>query len=137
MKKIKLFIPIISVPKGRPKFTKFGHGYTPKRTRDFESEVCKYYAENCGECFEGAIKVYLTFYMPIPKAASKKKRELMLANEIKHTVHTGDLDNLVKSVTDSINGIAYEDDSQITTIYANKRYGETPGIELKIIEDIE
>lgn len=137
MKKIELFIPITPIPKGRPKFSKFGHGYTPKRTRDFESEVCKYYAENCGECFEGAIKVYLTFYMPIPKATSKVKRFKMIVNEIKHTVHNGDLDNLCKGVLDSLNMVAYVDDCQITTLHANKRYGETPGIELKIIEDVE
>lgn len=137
MKKIELFIPIIPVPKGRPKFTRTGHGYTPTKTKEYEKKIAMFYSANCGEKFDGAIKVYLNFFMPIPTSTSKKKRELMLANEIKHTVHTGDLDNLVKSVADSINGIAYKDDSQITTIYANKRYGETPGIELKIIEDIE
>ena len=137
MKKIELFIPITPIPKGRPRFTRSGHGYTPSRTREYEREVCKYYAENCGECFEGAIKVYLTFYMPIPKSTSKVRREKMISNEIKHTIHSADTDNLIKGVLDSLNMVAYADDCQITTIHANKKYGEQPGIELTIVEDEE
>lgn len=137
MKQIELFIPISPVPKGRPKFTKTGHGYTPKRTREYEKNVCEYYSENCGDFFDGAIKVYLKFYMPIPKATSKVKKEKMIVNEIKHTIHNGDLDNLCKGVLDALNGMAYADDCQITTIHAYKQYGATPGILLNISEDVE
>lgn len=137
MKKVELYIPITPIPKGRPRFSKFGHGYTPEKTRTYEAKVCKFYSENCGVLFENAVKTYMTFYMPIPKSTSKKKREQMINNEIKHTVHNGDLDNLCKGVLDALNGIAYKDDSQITVIHANKRYGEIPGIELRIVEDVE
>jgi Holliday junction resolvase RusA-like endonuclease len=136
MKKAELFIPIVPVPKGRPRFTRSGHSYTPERTETYERAVCEYYKNNCGEFFDGAIKLFLTFYMPIPKSTSKKRQEQMLANVIKHTVHNGDLDNLCKSVMDALNTIAYKDDSQITIIHAYKRYGATAGIELKIEEDV-
>ena len=136
MKKIELFIPVNPVPKGRPRFTRTGHSYTPQKTQEFEKTVCTYYSDNCGEYFDGAIKVYLRFYMPIPKGVSKKKHLLMVHKEIKH-ISKPDLDNLAKSVLDSVNGIAYKDDSQITVLHIEKAYGEEPGIELKIIEDVE
>lgn len=135
MKEIELFIPCIPIPKGRPRFNRMGSSYTPARTRNYEKEICIYYSEHCSYCFGNAIKIFLTFYMPIPKATSKKKRLKMLSGEIKHTVKTGDLDNLCKAVTDALNTVAYIDDSQITTIHAHKCYGETPGIMLKIVED--
>ena len=136
MKKAELFIPGTPVAKGRPKFGKYGHGYTPQKTREYEAYVRSYYKENCNIMFDGAIKITLTFYMPIPKSTSNKKKAQMALNEIKH-IKRPDTDNMVKGITDAINGIAYKDDSQITTIYANKRYGELPGTELKIIEDID
>ena len=136
MKKAELFIPIVPVPKGRPRFTRSGHSYTPERTKTYERAVCEYYQNNCGEFFDGAIKLFLTFYMPIPKSTSKKRQKQMLDNVIKHTVLNGDLDNLCKSVTDALNTVAYNDDSQITTIHANKRYGAIGGIDLRIEEDV-
>ena len=136
MKTAKLFIPGTPVAKGRPKFGKYGNGYTPQKTRKYEAYVRNYYKENCNIMFDSAIKIYLTFYMPIPKSSSKKKIAQMIVNEIKH-VKRPDTDNMVKGITDAINGLAYKDDSQITTIFANKRYGKLPGIELKIIEDVD
>ena len=41
----------------------------------------------------------------------------------------GDLDNLLKLVLDSLNGVAYDDDSQIALMHSEKRYardGEAP-----------
>ena len=40
------------------------------------------------------------------------------------TPHTSrpDLDNLVKSVSDGLNGVAFRDDSQITELRAIKQY---------------
>jgi Holliday junction resolvase RusA-like endonuclease len=43
-----------------------------------------------------------------------------------------DIDNVVKSVTDALNGLAYGDDSQIVSLYVHKRYGLVPMVEVEI-----
>lgn len=48
----------------------------------------------------------------------------------------GDLDNLVKLVKDSLNEVAYVDDSQIAELQATKRYcepGETPETRITLV----
>lgn len=118
------------VPKGRPRFTMSGHAYTPPKTHLYEKTLKELYT---GEKFDGAIGMSLTFGMPIPKSTSKRNREKMIAGEIHHC-KKGDLDNLVKAATDALNGLAYDDDSQIVYLYARKRYSAEPYVYVKIWE---
>ena len=118
------------VPKGRPRFTRSGHAYTPPKTHFYEKGLRELYA---GEKFEGAIGISFVFGMPIPKSTSKRTREKMLNGEIHHC-KKGDLDNLVKAATDALNGLAYDDDSQIVYLYAKKRYADEPYVYVKIWE---
>lgn len=136
MKKTELFFPFEPKPKGRPRFTRTGHAYTPKATHDYEKQIRDFYKENSSDYYDSAIKVNLIFYMPIPKSVSKKQRALMESGEIKHT-KKNDLDNLCKSFTDSLNGIAYEDDSLITELHIKKKYGISVGTEMVITEDVD
>ena len=47
-----------------------------------------------------------------------------------------DLDNLVKSILDGLQGVAYVDDSRITRLAVVKRYTRaTPAIEITLLED--
>ena len=45
-----------------------------------------------------------------------------------------DLDNIAKSILDSLNGIAWNDDSQITNIWISKHYAEEPRVEVTLFE---
>ena len=45
-----------------------------------------------------------------------------------------DCDNLAKSILDSLNGIAYDDDSQVCRLIVEKIYGENPRVEVKLKE---
>lgn len=137
MKKTEMFFPFEPKPKGRPRMTRMGRAYTPKKTHDYEKLIRDYYRENTTDYYDCAIRVSLVFYMPIPKSTSKKKRALMESGEIKCTTHTGDADNLCKSVTDALNGVAYEDDSLITELHIKKKYGISVGTEMVITEDVE
>jgi Holliday junction resolvase RusA-like endonuclease len=137
MKKTELFFPFEPKPKGRPRMTRRGRAYTPKRTHDYEKLISDYYKGNTTDYYDSAIKVSLIFYMPIPKSMSQKKRALMESGEIKCTAHTGDADNLAKAVTDALNGVAYEDDCLITDLHIKKRYGSFVGTEMTISEDVE
>ena len=71
----------------------------------------------------------LIFVMPIPKSRARSVKP--------GDYHTSkpDIDNLFKGVTDSLNGIVWEDDSLICEIGRQvKIYGEEPRIEIVIEE---
>ena len=114
-------IPLTPIPKPRPRVTRWGT-YTPKRAKDYEDDIKKIAKPYFDKPITEPCEITLQFTMPIPKSTSKKLRgELMYAP---HTKKTGDVDNLVKAVTDALNGIAYEDDSLIWKLEAQKMYGE-------------
>ena len=43
-----------------------------------------------------------------------------------------DLDNIIKAIADSLNGIAYKDDAQIVELKSKKFYSDTPRVEVTI-----
>lgn len=122
------------VPKGRPRFTKTGRTYTPKRTLDYEKKVELAYRTEypAGLAFVNEpLEMILNVYMAIPKGVSKKKREQMLLHEYP-ALHNGDVDNFLKSVADALNGVAYTDDCQIVSATVNKIWSETAKAEVTI-----
>jgi len=138
VKKTELFFPFEPVPKGRPRFTRTGHAYTPKTTQDYEKKIAEYYKSQTDDFYDSAIKIKLIFNMPIPKSTTKKNRMLIMANEIKY-IKKPDTDNLCKAFTDALNGIAYQDDCLITKLTIEKRYASdnNVGTEMIISEDAE
>lgn len=120
-------------PKGkqRPRVTMRGGyatTYTPKETVSYENFVKMCFIQQCGrEMLEGAIEADITAYYSIPKSVSKTKHRQMCSGEIRN-VKKPDCDNLAKIVLDSLNGIAYHDDSQICELSVSKLYGEEPGV---------
>ncbi len=123
-------------PKGRPRFFARGNfrgTYTPKKTKDYEKELAlKCLPYKPSEILTGPLQVKLSFGMPIPKSFSKKKRLEAISGELAHTKKSGDIDNLCKSVLDSLNGVFFEDDSQIIYLTAGKHYAENPFININI-----
>ena len=136
MTKKEVLFPFEPVPKGRPRFTRMGHAYTPKKTADFEKAIADYYAKVCGHKFDSAISVTLAFQMPIPKSITKKQRAKIIDGTVKYTKKP-DADNLAKAVLDALNGVAYTDDSLITKLRISKYYSENPAVWMIIREDIE
>ena len=113
------------VAKGRPRFGiagKFVSTYTPAKTKKEEkkviAEIKKQYSE---EPMKGALGVWITFYFAIPKSYTKKKCEELKHNEFLHTKKP-DCDNLAKLYLDAMNGLVYEDDSQIQQLHLRKFY---------------
>lgn len=135
-----------AVGKGRPRAT--GRGkyitlYTSKKTKDFEEGVRNAFLEvvtQNGDALkkplyarERALEVKLSIYTIVPKSYSLKRRKRCLAN-IETPTKKPDIDNIVKSVLDALNGYAYEDDSQVIKIYAEKFYAERAYMEVEISE---
>lgn len=116
------------VPKGRPRAAvrgKFVSFYTPKKTVEFEKKV------------RMAALQYLK--RGLPKFKPVNGQVLMTLNfffkrakTVTGTPHTArpDLDNLVKAVLDGLNGVLFEDDSQVFMLVASKRYAKQESIEV-------
>lgn len=125
--------------KGRPKFCRnTGHAMTPKDTVNYETLVRTEYSAAYPEFKfpDGTmLDMRIMAYYSIPKSASKKKKASMLANEIRPTKKP-DMDNVVKIIADSLNQVAYRDDTQIVDCQCRKFYSETPRVEV-IIRSIE
>lgn len=131
-KSIHLEIPGKPMGKQRPKFWN-GHAATPTKTVNYETLVKELYITNKLSMLEGAIMADIDIYYDIPKSTSKKKKELMLKNEIL-PCKKPDIDNILKIIFDALNGIAYKDDSQIIQVRCAKLYSENPRVIVELEE---
>jgi len=124
---IQFMIPGIPVAKGRPRFTKTGIVYTPKKTKEAEAHIMAHAAIRMKEArpLLGPLTLRVNFYMPIPESYSKKKTELANNGKI-FPAKTPDASNLLKLVEDSLNGVCWSNDSQIVSLSANKYYSDEP-----------
>lgn len=139
VKKFNITIPITPVPKARPRFTRYGHTYTPKKTADYEKAIAEYWRQathNFKYDREQALIVNFVFGMPIPKSTSKSKTELMANGTIRPTKKP-DVDNLAKAVMDGLNGVAWADDSQVVRVSIYKEYAKEPYVYIYIHDDAE
>lgn len=129
-----------AVPKARPRVVsrgKYVSSYTPQKTVDYENKVKKAFTEKYPdfEPLDCSLRMGVQIERKIPKSFNKSKREKAINGEIKPTTKP-DIDNIVKSIADALNGIAYNDDSQITTLSAQKRYAEEPITTVFIWRDV-
>ena len=122
--------------KGRPRFTKYGHTYTPEGTVSYENLIKLQFGISCGKWYsEMPLKMKITAIHGVTKSTSKKNRLLMLQDIIKPTKKP-DADNIIKVICDALNGIAYKDDTQIVDLTMKKIYGEPERVIVEI-EEIE
>lgn len=122
-----LLIPGPPIAKKRPRFARHGKfvvTYNSQETEEgrFLFEVKQQWKQ---APIEGPIELKTTFFMPIPKSASKKHCLAMMAREIQHTKKP-DLDNCIKFVEDCLNQTVWVDDSQVIKIEAEKYYSDNP-----------
>lgn len=112
-----IIIPGTLVPKGRPRFSrKTGHVYTPKRTQSSEALIRDFARKEFPKPLDGPVSVRIICYYPRPKNMIWKRKPM--PREWKCT--RPDIDNIIKTATDALQGIAYRDDGQICRIEAEK-----------------
>ena len=82
-------------------------------------------------------RLTVCFSFEPPKSWSKKKRDEAMAGLIPHTVKP-DTDKLIRYLLDAITdaGNVWEDDSQVTLIYAQKVYGPASYIKFAVDADV-
>jgi Holliday junction resolvase RusA-like endonuclease len=113
--KIEFTVPGEPVGKGRPRFTKDGHTYTPQKTRDYEDKIVQCWKCQSGKGFAAGVPLaaHITAYFPLPKSLSKKRAAAM--DGTPHTKRP-DADNVAKAILDALNTHAYNDDSAIASL---------------------
>lgn len=115
-------IPGKPQPKQRAR-TVTGHSYTPERTVLYENWVRLCYGDR--PKLTGPVVATIMLLYEVPKSYSGARRKRCLAGEEYPTgKHLGDVDNVAKSILDSLNGIAYHDDSQIVRLRIAKLYAK-------------
>lgn len=129
-------IPGEPVGKARPRVVRNGgrvHTYTPQKTADYERRVRSEYLAAGGKHYgKQAIGITIDAYFQVPKSDSRQMRQDKLDDRIRPTKKP-DFDNIGKIVADSLNGIAYDDDSQIVVAIVRKFYSETPYVKVTIM----
>src|ERR1044071_1242779 len=85
-----------------------------------------------GELIVNPIRCDISFYLPIPKSASKKKQRQMRAKEIRPTAG-GDFVNLRKWTEDCLQEIVIENDRQIVEGETSKWYDDEPRTVVRIL----
>lgn len=121
--------------KARPRVTRKGFTYTPKKTVNYESLIRWTFQSEFPnhKPYEGYVEAEIKAIFDVPKSYSKKKTLELLDGNCNYD-HTPDTDNIAKIVLDSLNGIAYKDDSQVTVLKVIKKYGEQAKIIVKLEE---
>lgn len=111
---------------GRPRFVRqTGVAYKSSEDKAFEKSIMlAYKAQNpMATPVQGAFGITLVVKLRQAKG-----------NEQKQATKKPDIDNVIKSVLDALNGVAFADDKNCVNITAYKRYDENPGISACILE---
>lgn len=114
--------------KGRPRFTRDGHAFTPAKTREYEGEL-KYAAQQVmGDRppLDGPLVLDIVTVVPVAASWPKRKQAAALAGDLLPTSKP-DWDNYGK-VVDALNLVVWVDDGQIVDGRVRKVFGAKPGM---------
>ena len=122
--------------KGRAKIVKIGGSSrmaTPAKTVAYEGLVALAAQKAMAGTgpFACALAVEIDAVHTVPASWSKKKRADALCGAM-HPTTKPDIDNIAKAIADGGNGVAWVADKQIARLLVTRRYGETPGVHVRV-----
>lgn len=121
------------VGKGRPRFTKAGRTYTPKKTLNYEQAIKIAFRRKYSYQSQKSLRIKIIAYFEIAKSHTKKNKNRMISNELQCTKKP-DIDNVVKIVLDALNKVAYQDDTQVVELVTIKRWSQCSKLAVYIEE---
>ena len=131
------------VEQARPRATRMGKGirlYDSKKVTIFKRQLgmlAKQQMLDRGlEPYDGPLEVCMEFYRLVQTSISKKEQARRLSGVHRPTVKP-DLDNYIKSASDALNGIIWEDDNLIVSLQAEKFYSERQHLVVEIRGEVE
>ena len=130
-------IPGKAQAKQRPRMGRSGVVYTPKETLIYENYVKMCYSDYANQFgwlpYESQVRAEIEVLVAVPKSDSKAKKKAKIEGMIRPTVKP-DCDNLAKSILDSLNGLAYQDDKQVVDLFVKKYYAENAEVRVRLTE---
>ena len=130
-------IPGKAQAKQRPRMGRSGIVYTPKETLVYENYVKMCYSDYANQFgwlpYENQVRAEIEVLVAVPKSDSKTKKKAKIEGMIRPTVKP-DCDNLAKSILDSLNGLAYQDDKQVVDLFGKKYYAENAEVRVRLTE---
>lgn len=141
---ISFFVPLI--PKGqaraRSRAVNIGGSYRAMTYKSKEGRLAEAQFLECARGYAqpspltGPLELEVYAWFPIPQSYSKKQLYDLAQRDYPHTTKP-DLDNILKLVKDSLNGMFWLDDKQIYKVRASKRYttDDAPGYQIIISGD--
>ncbi|EKQ56287.1 MULTISPECIES: RusA family crossover junction endodeoxyribonuclease [unclassified Clostridium] len=110
--------------KGKARPRVFGkHAITPEDTVNYENWVKICYQQQDGRCIDGPVKATINVYHKVPKSYTKKRLKA-IREGLEYPQKKPDADNIAKIILDSLNKIAFTDDSQVVELIVNKLWTE-------------
>lgn len=125
-------VPGLPQGKGRARFGN-GRTYTPAKTVAYEGLIALAGQQAMAgrDLIDGPVYMVVNAYFPMPKSWSKSRRQQAAARIEWHTAKP-DGDNILKAVSDGLNGVAFKDDSQVAFSKVTKQYAELPRVEVML-----
>lgn len=112
--------------KGRPRFTRSGHCFTPAETVAYEKKIRAAYLAEGGTMMAGPLEMRVAIVLGLPKKTDKFAGQWCEKRP--------DVDNVIKIVCDALNGVAYQDDSSVTVVSAWKTWGPADLLSVTLTE---
>lgn len=133
---ICLTIPGSPVGKQRARVTRQGHAFTPAKTVNYEALVKQTFAAKYPDFvpMPGPVSMILSIYIMPSKETSRKLTKAGIGGVRPRPIIKPDISNVLKSIEDALNGLAYVDDKQIISVYAEKKYSGRPCVEIIVAE---
>lgn len=128
----EVFILIPGAPFGKQSVRsrvmgKIAMQYMPKETKQYEA-LCRRegaLSMQGAPLITGPVELKLQLFFPIPKAWSKKKKEMARLGQIVPTKKP-DSSNCLKAIEDGFTGAVWVDDCQVVDHHMTKRFAEEP-----------
>lgn len=133
-RRLQITIPGEPIGKGRPRFVRAtGRTFTPEKTSRYENLVRLTFTQKYPDHhpIDSKVELFIRAYFPIPESWPKY-RKANAAGGIEKKTSKPDLDNIIKSVCDGLNGVAWTDDARIWRLEASKEYSDQPRVLVSI-----
>lgn len=102
--------------KGRPRFTRNGNVYTPSKTRTAQDRIALLFKDSAPDYVPGNVFTYGV--MALFFCGMRQRR---------------DTDNMLKLILDGLNGVAWEDDSQVMEVSGRKTLVSPPDARTEVV----
>lgn len=125
------------VAQGRPRAGKTFAGktvlYDPAKSRDFKQYVRLVASQHAPKTLiEGPIHLSVDIYRQAPKKYQTKPKLELIEKGLLRPTTKPDCSNYLKGIEDGLNGVMWQDDSQIIQVVVRKFYSMSPKVVVHI-----